>query len=99
MFSHFSLYFSCSYFAFNEHQVRVLLFRECDWKGRKILYDSSAIEKVPLKNGSEASKRKTSIHSCYVKSSDNSEDKQSQPSIIEISEGFAFHVSLFFYLI
>lgn len=26
----------------------MLLFRECDWRGRKLLFDSSSVEKVPL---------------------------------------------------
>jgi hypothetical protein len=36
---------SLSPFPFNKEQVRVLLFRECDWRGRRLLFDSSAIEK------------------------------------------------------
>ncbi|XP_013136295.1 PREDICTED: folliculin-interacting protein 2 isoform X2 [Papilio polytes] len=28
-------------------QVRLLLFKECDWRGRKVLFDSSTIERVP----------------------------------------------------
>lgn len=31
---------------FNADQVRVLLFRECDFQGRKLLFDSSAIQKT-----------------------------------------------------
>ncbi|XP_049866320.1 folliculin-interacting protein 2 isoform X2 [Pectinophora gossypiella] len=30
-----------------KEQVRLLLFKECDWRGRKILFDSSTIERVP----------------------------------------------------
>lgn len=26
----------------------MLLFRECDWRGRKLLFDSSSVEKVTL---------------------------------------------------
>lgn len=26
--------------------MRILLFRECDWRGRRLLFDSSAIEPV-----------------------------------------------------
>lgn len=36
---------SCQ-FPFNKEQVRILLFRECDWRGRRLLFDSSAIEPV-----------------------------------------------------
>lgn len=31
---------------FSADQVRVLLFRECDFQGRKLLFDSSAIQKT-----------------------------------------------------
>ncbi|CRK96354.1 CLUMA_CG009771, isoform A [Clunio marinus] len=31
-------------FPFSKDQVRILLFRECDWRGRRLLFDSSAIE-------------------------------------------------------
>lgn len=39
-------------FSFNKDQVRVLLFRECDWRGRRLLFDSSAIEKSNTKDQS-----------------------------------------------
>lgn len=29
-------------------QVRLLLFKECDWRGRKLLFDSSTINRVPV---------------------------------------------------
>ncbi|XP_022903971.2 folliculin-interacting protein 2 isoform X2 [Onthophagus taurus] len=35
-------------FHFNNEQVRVVLFRECDFRGRKLLFDSQAVDKVPL---------------------------------------------------
>ena len=38
--------FHCSQFPFSKDQVRILLFRECDWRGRRLLFDSSAIEPV-----------------------------------------------------
>ncbi|CAG9799424.1 unnamed protein product [Chironomus riparius] len=37
---------SSSQFPFSKDQVRILLFRECDWRGRRLLFDSSAIEPV-----------------------------------------------------
>ncbi|XP_073951666.1 folliculin-interacting protein 2-like isoform X2 [Choristoneura fumiferana] len=39
-------------------QVRLLLFKECDWRGRKLLFDSSTIEKVPAgkDNGAKQAK-------------------------------------------
>ncbi|XP_067643093.1 uncharacterized protein [Eurosta solidaginis] len=38
-----------SQFPFDGRQVRVLLYRECDKTGRKLLFDSNALQKVPLK--------------------------------------------------
>lgn len=38
--------FHYSQFPFSKDQVRILLFRECDWRGRRLLFDSSAIEPV-----------------------------------------------------
>lgn len=35
-------------FAFNKEKVRVVLFRECDFRGRKLLFDSTAIEVVQI---------------------------------------------------
>lgn len=49
-----SVYFS--QFPFNKEQVRVLLFRECDWRGRRLLFDSSAIEPI---NGAQTTPLQT----------------------------------------
>ncbi|XP_014098643.2 folliculin-interacting protein 1 isoform X2 [Bactrocera oleae] len=38
-----------SQFPFDGRQVRVLLYRECDKTGRKLLFDSNALQKVTLK--------------------------------------------------
>ncbi|XP_031635388.1 folliculin-interacting protein 2 isoform X2 [Contarinia nasturtii] len=37
-----------SLFPFSDDQVRVLLFRECDWSGRRLLFDSGAVQKVSI---------------------------------------------------
>lgn len=37
----------CRQFPFAADKVRVVLFRECDIRGRKLLFDSSAVEKIP----------------------------------------------------
>lgn len=37
---------SSGQFPFTADQVRVVLFRECDIRGRKLLFDSSAVEKI-----------------------------------------------------
>ncbi|XP_063902931.1 folliculin-interacting protein 2 [Zophobas morio] len=36
------------FFAFSKDQVRVVLFRECDFRGRKLLFDSNSVKKVPI---------------------------------------------------
>lgn len=37
---------STSIFPFAKDQVRVLIFRECEWTGRRVLFDSSAVHEV-----------------------------------------------------
>lgn len=34
-------------FPFTTDQIRVILFRECDIRGKKLLFDSSAVERIP----------------------------------------------------
>ncbi|XP_038119080.1 folliculin-interacting protein 1 isoform X1 [Culex quinquefasciatus] len=34
-------------FPFTTDQIRVILFRECDIRGRKLLFDSNAVERIP----------------------------------------------------
>lgn len=41
---------------FNADQVRVLLYRECDLQGRRLLFDSSAIQKTKVPTEGNASK-------------------------------------------
>ncbi|XP_037807172.1 uncharacterized protein LOC119600753 isoform X1 [Lucilia sericata] len=38
-----------SQFPFDGRQVRILVYRECDSRGRRLLFDSNALEKVYLK--------------------------------------------------
>lgn len=38
-----------SQFPFDGSQVRILVYRECDTRGRRLLFDSNALEKVYLK--------------------------------------------------
>ncbi|CAH2075491.1 unnamed protein product, partial [Iphiclides podalirius] len=55
-------------------QVRLLLFKECDWRGRKVLFDSSTIEKIPsLKNDKPDKHQKNEV-----------------PCIVEVSDGFTY---------
>ncbi|XP_030767830.1 folliculin-interacting protein 1 isoform X2 [Sitophilus oryzae] len=34
--------------TFSTDQIRIVLFRECDFRGRKLLFDSNATEKIPV---------------------------------------------------
>jgi hypothetical protein len=36
------------FFAFSKDQVRVVLFRECDFRGRRLLFDSNSVTKIPV---------------------------------------------------
>ncbi|KAH8302564.1 hypothetical protein KR044_008281, partial [Drosophila immigrans] len=45
----------CSQFPFDVSQVRVLLYKEDDSHGRRLLFDSHALQKVTLKDPSSAS--------------------------------------------
>ncbi|CAB3243285.1 unnamed protein product [Arctia plantaginis] len=58
----------------NPEQVRLLLFKECDQRGRKLLFDSSTILKVPaLQNDRPNVKQRVEV-----------------PSIVEVSESYTY---------
>ncbi|CAH0626911.1 unnamed protein product [Chrysodeixis includens] len=58
----------------NPEQVRLLLFKECDWRGRKLLFDSAAIQKIPAgKNDKPCARQSDEV-----------------PSIMEVSDGFTY---------
>lgn len=44
-------------------RVRILLFRECEWRGRKLLFDSLSLEKKWCKNKTAMFKLKNNINS------------------------------------
>ncbi|CAH0407884.1 unnamed protein product [Chilo suppressalis] len=58
----------------NSEQVRLLLFKECDWRGRKLLFDSSTIEKVPVSKHDKPKVQQTDHF----------------PYTVEISEGYTY---------
>lgn len=47
--------FSDRFFEFCKGQVQVILFRECDFRGRRLLFDSNSIKKIPINNQTEES--------------------------------------------
>ncbi|CAG4941488.1 unnamed protein product [Parnassius apollo] len=55
-------------------QVRLLLFKECDWRGRKVLFDSSTIERVPVIKNEKP----------------DLQTKDQLPYIVEMSNGFCY---------
>ncbi|XP_069674233.1 folliculin-interacting protein 2 [Periplaneta americana] len=68
-------------FNFSKEQVRVLLFRECDWRGRKLLFDSNAVQKVSLEN-QPCSKLKFG-------SRQKSENKKTD-AFVEVTNGYGY---------
>jgi hypothetical protein len=70
-------------FNFSKEQVRVLLFRECDWRGRKLLFDSKAVHKVPLEN-QPCSKLKFG--------SRQKSDNKKADTYVEVTNGFGYQV-------
>ncbi|XP_023942291.2 folliculin-interacting protein 2 isoform X2 [Bicyclus anynana] len=55
-------------------QVRLLLYKECDRRGRKVLFDSSTIERVPATKNDKPDFR----------------DTDKVPCIVEVTEGFTY---------
>ncbi|XP_044727072.1 folliculin-interacting protein 2-like [Chrysoperla carnea] len=43
-------------FTFSDQQVRIILFRECEWQNRQLLFDSSAVRKLVVNGTATASK-------------------------------------------
>lgn len=73
--------FIFSIFPFSGEQVRVLLFRECDWTGRRLLFDSSAVQKVSISTRDQNGK---------LPNSNESERTNGSRSFIEICNGYGY---------
>lgn len=56
------LFFTFSQFPFSNEQVRILLYCESDWRGRILLFDSTAIEKVNLSSNGTTTTTTTPNH-------------------------------------
>lgn len=52
-----------SIFPFSKDQVRVLIFRECEWTGRRVLFDSSAVHEVSTTLEEQTAWKKNSANS------------------------------------
>jgi hypothetical protein len=70
-------------FNFSKDQVRILLFRECDWRGRTLLFDSKAVQKVRLE-GQPC--RKLKFGSCQKL------DNNKSDAFVEVTNGFGYQV-------
>lgn len=84
---HFLFFVSERTFSFSEDQVRVVLFRECDFRGRKLLFDSQSVQKVPLP--STVSKTPPNILCSSPQHSKNE-------VFVEMSNGYGYQVSDYF---
>lgn len=71
-------------FEFNKDQVRILLFRECERRGRKLLFDSKAVKKVHLPNSSQCGRFRTGVKT--------EETRKGEASYVEITNGFGYQV-------
>ncbi|XP_071455408.1 folliculin-interacting protein 2 [Hetaerina americana] len=70
-------------FVFNREQVRVLLFRECDWRGRKLLFDSSMVVKASNEKSSRSKLKfggRPKVDAKYLSTSNGSYYQQTKPS-------------------
>lgn len=73
--------------------MRIILFRECDWRGRRLLFDSSAIEPVttpPVTSQQQPNNSCVGNNTSSPKPSPLKLDKNN----IEYYEGKAYKVSL-----
>lgn len=68
-------------FSFNKDQVRVILFRECDWRGRKLLFDSETVQKTAIETQQVKAK---------FGSKQKSDKKKKNESFVEITNGFGY---------
>lgn len=62
--------------------MRVLLFRECEWTGRRILFDSNAITKISV------NKRNNKANT--MENVTNENEKSTYHNLIEIVNGYAY---------
>lgn len=93
--------FLYSLFPFSHDQVRIVLFRECDWTGRRLLFDSSAIQKVSVPPASdiiESEPSATKENTANNNNTKNSNQNTAKPAnaksptrhFIEVSNGFGY---------
>ncbi|KAF4516820.1 hypothetical protein B566_EDAN006214 [Ephemera danica] len=67
-------------FEFSPEQVRILLFRECDARRRKILFDSCSVKKIALEKNC----------STNSKSHNKNENKNADQEFVEVTNGYGY---------
>lgn len=94
------LYSLCSQFPFDASQVRVLLYREDDSHGRRLLFDSHALQKVTLKESNSSSSsggkflkndKYTSLQNGKIQAKAHSNNNGS--NLIEVCPEYGYKVS------
>lgn len=96
IFNHFFFFARDSLFPFSHDQVRIVLFRECDWTGRRLLFDSSAIQKVNVSPASKliASESSVAKENTVNNNNDSTEKatnmKSASSHFIEVSNGYGY---------
>lgn len=65
------------------------MFRECDWTGRRLLFDSSAVQKVNISATTNPSTASNNQNGKQPKSNDKDTTNSSQ-SFIEICNGYGY---------
>ena len=64
--------------------MRILLFRECERRGRKLLFDSKAVRKDSLSNSSLCGRLHIGLKA--------EETRKGETSYVEITNGFGYQV-------
>lgn len=79
----FRMFCSHKSFEFSKDQVRILLFRECERRGRKLLFDSKAVKRIPCTNVPQNSRARRAGKTEGITKAEN---------FVEISSGFGYQV-------
>lgn len=79
-----------SLFPFASEQVRILLYRECDFTGRRLLFDSSALKKINVAS-SKPKAYQSNIKNQNDINANNKDDKSTlHQEFIEIWNGYGY---------
>lgn len=79
-----------SLFPFSKDQVRVLIFRECDWTGRRLLFDSNAVQEVRLSPEEQATWKNIANNRQSTENTKSDQQKAIAKKYIDICNGFGY---------